>query len=225
VLAAAGSPTPGSRACLANLCNIYWRPIYAVIRRHGYRSDEAQDLTQGFFATMLEKNYLGEADRGRGRFRTFLLAAVKHFLANEWDRAHALKRGGHQYALPIDMSEVEAWYMPEAVEQHTPETVFERCWAISLLQHVMAKLKAECLAVSEHERFDKISLLLNRDPAAKSYEAVAAELGTTPGALRVKVHRMRRRYRDLLRAEIAETVSTAADIDDEIRFLLAALRA
>src|SRR5215467_1901453 len=122
VLAAAANPTPDSRASLGTLCQVYWPPVYAFIRRNGYDSDQAQDLTQAFFAVMLEKNYLGDADRERGRFRTFLLAAVKHFLANEWDKAHALKRGGGLMAVAIDPIEAEAWYVPEVSEQRTPET-------------------------------------------------------------------------------------------------------
>jgi DNA-directed RNA polymerase specialized sigma24 family protein len=224
VLAAGANPTPDSRLSLATLCKVYWTPIYAFIRRNGYDRDQAQDLTQAFFAAMLEKNYLGDADRERGRFRTFLLTAVKHFLANEWDKAHALKRGGGQVAVPIDPLEAEAWYAPEAVEPRTPESLFERRWALSVLGQVMGRLQLEFNAKGKAEYFDKLSTLLNGDPAADGYETMAAKLGTSPGALRVAVHRMRRRYRDLLRAEIAETVSTPAEIDDEIRFLLSALR-
>ena len=224
MLAAAANPTPESHASLAALCKVYWLPIYGFIRRNGYDREEAEDLTQAFFTVMLEKNYLGDADRDRGRFRTFLLTAVKHFLANEWDKAHAFKRGGDRMVIPIDSAEAEAWYVPEAVEHETPQSLFERRWAQSLLELVMAKLQAEFTVQGKAEYFDRLSPLLNGDPTAKGYEALAAELGASPGALRVTVHRMRRRYRDLLRAEIAETVSTPADIDDEIRFLLAAVR-
>lgn len=224
MLAAAANPTPDSRASLATLCNVYWRPIYVFIRRNGYDGDQAQDLTQAFFAKMLEKNYLGAADRERGRFRTFLLAAVKHFLTNEWDKTHALKRGGGQTAIPIDPIEAEKWDVPEAVDERTPESLFERGWALSLVAEVMAKLRVEFAEMGKAQYFDKLSRLLNGDSAAIGYETMAAELGTSPGALRVAVHRMRRRYRDLLRAEIAETVSTPAEIDEEICFLLAALR-
>ena len=139
MVAAAANPTPGSHASLARICEAYWHPVYAFVRRTGYDCDQAQDLTQAFFATMLEKNYLGNADRERGRFRTFLLASVKHFLANEWDKEHALKRGGGQTPVPIDPLEVEEWYAPEAVDDRTPESVFTRQWAFSLLANVMAK--------------------------------------------------------------------------------------
>lgn len=223
MVAAAANPTPDSRASLATICKAYWPPVYAFVRRTGYDPDQAQDLTQAFFATMLEKNYLASADRERGRFRTFLLAAVKHFLANEWDKQHALKRGGGQTAIPIDPLEAEEWYAPEAVEERTPETLFARRWALSLLGRVMAKLRTEYAETSKADYFDKLSLLLGDDPV-KGYDALAAELGATPGALRVAIHRMRRRYRELLRSELAETVSTPEEIDEEIRFLLAALR-
>jgi RNA polymerase sigma-70 factor (ECF subfamily) len=173
---------------------------------------------------MLEKNYLGDADRERGRFRTFLLSSVKHFLANEWDKAHALKRGGGQIVVPIDPVEAEVRYAPEAVEQRTPESLFERRWALSVLEQVMRELRTEFAGIGKAEYFDRLQPLLNGDPEADPYDALAAELGASPGAVRVKVHRMRRRYRDLLRAEIAKTVSTPAEIDDEIRFLLSALR-
>jgi DNA-directed RNA polymerase specialized sigma24 family protein len=224
VVAAAANPTPDSRASLANICKAYWPPVYAFVRRTGYDPDQAQDLTQAFFATMLEKNYLGEANRERGRFRTFLLAAVKHFLANEWDKEHALKRGGGQTAVAIDPLEAEEWFAPEVVEERTPETLFARGWALSLLARVMEKLRVEYSGLGKADYFDKLSPLLDGDPPAKAYDALALELAASPGALRVAVHRMRRRYRDLLRAELAETVSTPAEIDEEIRFLLAALR-
>jgi RNA polymerase sigma-70 factor (ECF subfamily) len=224
VLAAAANLTADSRASLVTLCNVYWQPIYVFIRRNGYDRDEAEDLTQAFFVVMLEKNYLRDADRDRGRFRAFILTAVKHFLANEWDKAHAFKRGGGQIAVPIDPVEAEAWYVPEAVEQRTPESLFERRWALSLLGQVIAKLRMEFAGMGKAEYFNKLSFLLNGDPPENGYELLAGELGASVGALRVAVHRMRRRYRELLRAEIAETVSTPAEIDEEIRFLLAALR-
>jgi RNA polymerase sigma-70 factor (ECF subfamily) len=225
VLDAAANPTSDSRASLAALCKAYWPPIYAFIRRNGYDRDHAEDLTQAFFVTMLEKNYLAQADRERGRFRTFLLTAVKHFLANEWDKAHALKRGGGEAVVPIDSLEAEAWYAPDAVDPRTPEALFERRWALSLLEHVMEKMRIEFAAQSKPEYFDRLSQFLNREPGADRYQTLAAELGASAGTLRVAVHRMRRRYRDLLRAEIAETVSTPEAVDDEIRFLLSAVRA
>jgi RNA polymerase sigma factor (sigma-70 family) len=223
VLAAASDPTNYSRAALATLCGIYWSPVYAFIRRRGYSGDEAQDLTQSFFARLIENDYVRDADRQRGKFRTFLQTSVKHFLANEWDRTHALKRGGHQIALPIDPVEVESWYAPEVMEPRTPENLFERRWAVALLEQVMAKLRAEFIALGRLNYFERLSTFLNGDPQGSGYEALSIELGGSPAALRVAVHRMRRRFRELLRAEIAETVSRPEEIDEEIRFLMSTL--
>ncbi len=225
VRAAAAHPTADSRQALATLCQAYWHPVYAFVRRHGYDRDQSQDLCQEFFAVLLEKNYLLDANRDRGRFRSFLLTAVKHFLANEWDRAHALKRGGGQIPVSIDPSEAEAWYGPTAVEGTTPETIFERRWALSLLERVMAKLRASYAARGKVEQFETLSAFLNRDSEDPRYEEVAAAAGMSAGALRMSVHRLRRKYRELLRSEIAETVSTANEIDEEIRFLLSVLDA
>lgn len=225
MIAAAVNPTTDSRKALATLCQMYWSPVYAFIRRNGHDRDQAQDLTQGFFALLLEKNYLRDADQERGRFRSFLLTAVKHFLANEWDRAHALKRGGGQVPVSIDSVDVETWYAPAAVEETTPERLFERRWALALLEHVMAKLRAELAAMGKAEQFDRLLVFLTPDSEGARYEAVAAQMGVSAGALRMSVHRLRRTYRDLLRAEIAETVSTPEETDDEIRFLLSTLSA
>src|SRR5882672_4740607 len=141
VRAAAVNPTADSRQALAMLCHTYWPPVYAFIRRYGYDREQAQDLTQGFFTQLLEKRFLVDADQQRGKFRSFLLTAVKHFLANEWDREHALKRGGGQIPVSIDLVEAEEWYAPAAVEAATPESLFERRWALSLLEQVMVKLR------------------------------------------------------------------------------------
>jgi DNA-directed RNA polymerase specialized sigma24 family protein len=223
VLAAAGQTTPEARAALATLCRTYWHPVYSFVRRSGYQPDQAQDLTQGFFLVLLEKHYVGDADRQRGRFRSFLLTSVKHFLSNERDRANALKRGGSRLPVSIDAIEAEGWYAPAATVTATPESLFERRWALSLLAQVMARLRAEFAAAGKLAQFETMSSFLNCDPEGGGYEALAARLGMSAGALRTAVHRMRHRYRAILRAEIAETVSTPEEIDEEIRFLLAAL--
>ena len=223
VLAAALNPTTDSQKALATLCRIYWNPVYGFIRRCGHDPDQSQDLTQGFFALLLEKNYLRDADQERGRFRSFLLTAVKHFLANEWDRAHALKRGGGQISISIDPVNAEKWYVPMAVESTTPESLYERRWALSLLEHVMAKLRSEYTAMGKTDQFNKLSALLNRESDGARYESIAMQMGVSAGALRMSLLRMRRKYRELLRAEIAETVSRPEEIDDEIRFLLSIL--
>lgn len=222
---AAVHPTADSRQALATLCQSYWHPVYAFIRRNGYDQDQAQDLSQGFFALLLEKNILLRADQKRGRFRSFLLTAVKYFLANEWDRAHALKRGGGQVAVPMDLVEAERWYAPAAVEEATPESLFERRWALSVLERVVVKLRAEFTAAGRADQFDALYLFLSHESEGSPYSEVAGQMGMSAGALRMAVHRMRRRYRKLLRAEIAETVSTPEETEDEIRFLLATLSA
>jgi DNA-directed RNA polymerase specialized sigma24 family protein len=225
VLAAADRPTADSRQALAKLCEIYWHPVYAFIRRSGYDLEQAQDLTQGFFTLLIEKNYLQAADRQRGRFRSFLLTAVKHFLANEWDRGNALKRGGGQVRVPLDSLDLERWYKPTAVNEVTPEVLFDRRWALSLLDHVMAKLRAAYTTSGKAEHFEVLSSFLNRNSDDPRYEEVASSSGMSAGGLRMAVLRMRRKYRALLRAEIAETVASPEEIDDEIRFLLSVLNA
>jgi len=223
VLAAAFVPTVDSHEALARLCQIYWPPVYAFIRRNGYERDQAQDLSQGFFTLLLEKNYLLGANPERGRFRSFLLTAVKHFLANEWDRSHALKRGGGEAPVSIDLVEAERWYTPATATHETPETLFERRWALSLLEHVTAKLREEYAAIGKVDQFDALYGFLTRESDGVAYHAAAQKLGLSAGAARMTVHRMRRKYRSLLRAEIAETVATVDETDDEIRFLLSTL--
>jgi DNA-directed RNA polymerase specialized sigma24 family protein len=225
VRAAADKPTVDSREALAALCQRYWHPVYAFVRRHGYDREQSQDLTQGFFAVLIEKNYLLDTDRERGKFRSFLLAAVKHFLANEWDRVNALKRGGGQVPVSIDLVEAEDWQASAVVEHATPESLFERRWALSLLENVMVKLRSEFADEGKTEEFARLSAFLNRDSESARYETVAEEMGVSAGALRMAVHRMRRRYRRLLRAEIAETLPgpEAEEIDDELRYILSVL--
>ena len=223
ILAATSGASADSREALSSLCRIYWQPVYAFIRRHGHTREQAEDLTQGFFAQLLEKNYLLDADRTRGRFRSFLLTAVKHFLANEWDRSRALKRGGGHVPVSIDLVEAERWYVPAATDEATPERLFERRWALSLLEHVMGKLRAEFDAAGKADQFERLSAFLARESGGERYDAAAAQLGVSSGALRMAVHRLRRRYRELLRMEIAQTVAEPEQTDDEIRFLMATL--
>jgi RNA polymerase sigma-70 factor (ECF subfamily) len=217
------NPTADSRQALATLCQTYWPPVYAFVRRNGYDREQAQDLTQGFFAQLLEKKFLVDADQQRGKFRSFLLTAVKHFVANEWDREHALKRGGSRVPVSIDLVAAERWYEPAVVADATPESLFERRWALSLLEFTLAKLREEFAVAGKADQFDLLSPFLHKDSGDQRYEELSVQLGVSPGALRMSVHRMRRRYRDLLREEIAQTVSTTEEIDDEIRFLLSTL--
>jgi DNA-directed RNA polymerase specialized sigma24 family protein len=223
IRAAAGNPTADSRRALAKLCQKYWHPVYAFVRSRGYDREQSQDLTQGFFAQLIEKNYLQDADCKRGRFRSFLLTAVKHFLANETDRANALKRGGGQAFVSIDLEEAEGWDTSAAVDQATPESLYERRWALSLLENVMSKLRTEFADAGKTDEFDRLSVFLNRDSDGPRYETLAEEMGVSAGSLRISVYRIRRRYRSLLRAEIAESVSGPEEIDEELRFLLSIL--
>jgi RNA polymerase sigma-70 factor (ECF subfamily) len=220
---AAGNPTIESSAALAALCQKYWHPVYAFVRSRGHDADESLDLTQTFFALLIEKNYLMEADRTRGRFRSFLLASVTHFLANEWDRANALKRGGGQAPVSIDQVEGEAWQLSSAHEQESPERLYERRWALSVLENVLLKLRTEFVDAGKGTEFDRLSVFLVADSDPVRYETLAKEMGVSPGALRMSVHRLRRRFGNLLRAEIAECMIAPEEIDDELRFLLSVL--
>jgi len=223
ILAASSDPTSSSRQALATLCQSYWNPVYAFVRRNGHDPVEAQDLTQEFFARLIEKNYLEAADQKRGRFRSFLLTSVKHFLANEWDRARAAKRGGGEPSVPIDQAEAERWYIRATKNEETPESLFERRWALSLLDRVMRRLKSEYTSSGKSELFEGLVVFLNRGSDTIRYQELAARTGMSEGSLRTSVYRLKQRYRDLLHAEIAETVETPELVDDEIRFLLATL--
>ena len=222
ILAAASDPTTEAQQALATLCQTYWNPVYAFIRRKGYAPDAAQDLTQEFFKRLIEKNYLEDADRSRGRFRSFLLASVKHFLANEWDREHALKRGGGQAVVSIDAAVAERWYIPAAVDHITPEVLFDRRWALSLLERVMTRLRADYADAGKEALLQTLEMFLHPESETR-YEETARQLGVSAGALRMAAHRMRGKYRSLLREEISETVATPSEIDEEIRFLLSTL--
>ena len=224
VLAAAHDSRPQAREALAALCETYWFPLYYYVRRRGYRADETQDLTQAFFATLLEKEYLDRADPGRGRFRSFLLASLNHFLANEWDRARAQKRGGGK-VISMDVADAESRYSLEPADNLTAETLFERQWAMTLLDQVLTELREELARGGKQPLFDRLKGFLGGGAPGASYGQVAAELGMTEGAVKTAVHRLRRHYRRLLRARIAQTVASAEEIDDEIRHLFAALGA
>ena len=217
VLVAREGYSPESRAALASLCRTYWYPLYAFIRRQGYSPDDAKDLTQGFFARLLEKHYLRDYERERGRFRSFLLASLKHFLANEHDWNRAQKRGGGVAQLSLDaiIETAEHRYSLEPRSDLTPERIFEKQWAVTVLDRVLLRLSQE----SEH--FEKLKGFLVGDEARIPYRQVALDLGTTEGALKVSIHRLRRRFREALREEISHTVSDPAEIQEEIRYLMA----
>lgn len=222
VLTAGHGSSPQAGRALEELCRAYWYPLYAYVRRRGHTPQEAEDLTQEFFARLLAKNYLADVDREKGKFRSFLLASLKHFLANEWDRARAAKRGGGQPHLSLDTQTAETRYRSEPADGLTPEKLLERQWALALLDHVLARLQAEFVTDGKEKQFDELKVWLTEGKGASSYAAVAATLGTTEGAAKVAVHRLRRRYRELLREEISHTVATPEEIDEEIRHLFAA---
>jgi RNA polymerase sigma-70 factor (ECF subfamily) len=223
VLAAARDNRPAARAALAKLCETYWHPLYYYVRRRGYRPEEAQDLTQEFFATLLAKGYLRVADPGRGRFRSFLLASLNHFLANEWDRGRTQKRGGGRKAISLDLPDAESRYSLEPDDNLTAEKLYERQWALALLDQVLAELRQEFVREGKQRLFDRLKGFLGGAAAETSYAAVAGELDMTEGAVKMALHRLRRQYRRVLRAEIAQTVGSPEEIDDEIRHLFAAV--
>ena len=223
VVAARGDDSPDARAALERLCRNYWLPIYAFVRRQGHSPHDAQDLTQGFFARLLGKNFLSGVDRSKGKFRSFLLGALKHFLANEWDRAGAQKRGGAYTFIPIDAASAETSCWIEPSDNSSADKVFERRWALALLDQVLRRLREEYVRLGKEELFEQLKPVLTETSRAVRYADIAVRLGSSEGAVKVAVHRLRRRYRELLRAEIAETVASEAEVDDEICCLFAAL--
>ena len=224
VLAAAGhADTAHAREALEKLCRNYWLPIYVFVRRQGHSAHDAQDLTQEFFARLLEKNFLAGAQREKGRFRSFLLASVKHFLANEWDKARARKRGGGQAPISIDADLAENSFGMEPVDTLTADRIFERRWALALLDLVLRRLREEYERDGKEKQFHELKSTLTEGSRTVAYAEIAARLGTSEGAVKVAAHRLRQRYRELLRAEIADTIANPGEIDDEIRNLFAAL--
>jgi RNA polymerase sigma factor (sigma-70 family) len=223
VLAAGQVQTRDSREALSRLCESYWYPLYAYVRRWGYDAEQAQDLTQEFFARLLEKHYLRSADPSRGRFRSFLLAALKHFLANERDRAGAVKRGGRATVISLEMENAEGRYSLEPPDLETPETIYERRWALTLLERTLSRLAREFQATGKQALFARLEGYLTGEQDGLPYSHLAAELGMSEGAVKVTIHRLRRRFGTLLREEIGETVATPAEVDDEIRELFHAL--
>lgn len=223
VVAAGADSSPEGRAALESLCRAYWDPLYTFARRGGATCEESQDLVQGFFAELLEKDRLGQADRERGRFRTFLLAAFRHHWSHERDRARALKRGGGRAALPLDFESGEDRYLREPADDRTPERLFERRWATTLLDAAVARLREEHEVAGALDLFDALRGTIAAGAPAEPWAEVGRRLGMTEGAVKVAAHRLRRRYRDLLRATIAETVADPSEVDDEIRHLMEAL--
>lgn len=225
VIAAGSADSSAARAALATLCEAYWYPLYAYVRRHGVSADDARDLTQGFFTSLLERRDFEHLRQERGRFRAFLLASLQHFLANDAARRRTQKRGGNVTVLPLAFDDAEGRYLIEPADAMTPETLFERRWALTVIDGVLSQLRREWETGGRAAEFDELkSCLLGVHPSG-GYAAIAARLHTSEGAVKTAVHRLRRKFQTGLREHIVETVSDPGDVDDEIRYLVRALGA
>ena len=223
VVANAGSENaPQAAQALEELCGAYWYPLYTYIRRRGHSREDAEDLAQSFFARLLEKNFLEGVSSGKGKFRAFLLAALKHFLANEWDRANRQKRGGGLAPISLDWQDAETRYQIEPADLLSPDKLYDRAWAVTLLERVINRLREESAASGKAELFEQLKPFLMAGKGAIPYGKAAAALGLTEGAARVAAHRLRQSYRRLLRAEISQTLSDPAQVEEEMRALFRA---
>ena len=224
VLTAGRTDTTKAGAALEKLCRTYWYPLYAYVRRRGRSAADAQDLTQAFFAQLLERNWVGAADRERGRFRTFLLTAMSRFLADDWDKVRAQKRGGGQVLVPLQLDTAETRYGLEPADAAaTPEESYERRWALTLLETVLERLRAEYEQAGRGELFARLKDCLVGGRESLPYAELAGPLHLTEGAVKVAVHRLRKRYRQLLRTEIAQTMTATEDVDEELRHMFSVL--
>lgn len=221
VVAASDPHRKEARSALVSLCENYWYPLYAYLRRRGYPADQAQDLTQEFFVRLLEGRYLDRADPEKGRFRSFILTSLKFFVADEGDRERARKRGGG-VLVPLEFSSGEDRYQREPAHDETPERIFERRWALSMLDRVVERLRNEFVQHGRPEHFERLKMFLLGQSDAP-YAALAREMNTSEGALKVAIHRLRKRYRELFRHEIADTVADPAEVESELRYLAAVL--
>jgi RNA polymerase sigma factor (sigma-70 family) len=222
VLAAGRRSTPQSDRALEELCRAYWFPLYAYVRRRGHTKEDAEDLTQAFFARFLQKNYLEGLNAERGRFRAFLLASLKHFLANEWDKSQRQKRGGGLTHVSLDWQTADTQFQIAATNEPSPDKAFDREWAVALLARVIERLQQECDADGRSKQFEQLKIFLTAGKGALSHADAAVALGMDETAVRVTVHRLRKRYRQLLRDEIAQTLSDPAQVEEEIRALFGA---
>ena len=223
VLTAGASASAGSREALERLCRTYWYPLYSYLRRRGCDTHQAEDCAQGFFAALLQGHALERASPERGKFRSFLLACLNHFLADQQDRAQAQKRGGGKAIVSLDIEDAETRYRVEPAHDLTPERLLEKSWALTVLDNAMARLKAESAEAGRQDLFESLKPYLPASRGPASYRDIAARLGMTEGGVKVAVHRLRDRYRQLVRAEIAQTVSTPEQVDEEIRELFSSL--
>jgi len=220
VLAARASSSSESREALETLCKIYWYPLYAFVRRQGYGPEESRDLTQAYFSELLEKGYLEDFDPSLGRFRVFLKASLQHFLSKERDKSQTWKRGGRAGIVSLDDQDVEGRYRHEPVDQLTPEQVFERRWALVILERVLERLRAEFSEPDRGPEFETLKGYLTGEAPKVPYRQAASALRTSEEAVKTSVHRLRQRFGRVLREEIGETVSSPEEIDDEVRHLL-----
>jgi RNA polymerase sigma-70 factor (ECF subfamily) len=223
VLMAGGGQSAQSLEALETLCRTYWRPLYAFARRKGHSEEDARDLTQKFFAFILQRNDLGTVAAHKGKFRTFLLTAMTHFLSNERDYAHATKRGGGRELLSIDQLETEGNYEIPQASELSPDRLFDQRWALTILERALTHLEKEQMLAGKSAPFVALKAYLTEDPDPGEYSSAATQLGITPQAMAVRVHRMRQRFRDLVRVEIAQTVSNPLELEQEMQHLFQAL--
>jgi RNA polymerase sigma factor (sigma-70 family) len=220
VLNAADGVEPSAQEALEKLCRTYWYPLYAYVRRQGQNPEDAEDLTQAFFARFLEKNYLSQVEREKGKFRSFLLASLRHFLADERDRARAFKRGGGRTHISLEVQDAEGRYLLEPADHMNAEKIFERRWALTVLDAARARLRQEFAKSGKGERFAELEKFLPGEQTSSTYAQVAGQLGVAVGTVKWEVHQIKQRFRESLRAEIANTVSDPTQIDEEVRHLI-----
>jgi RNA polymerase sigma factor (sigma-70 family) len=223
VVTAGKSDLPQATDALEKLCRTYWYPLYSYVRRQGNSPEDAEDLTQQFFSRLLEKNYLARADRDRGKFRTFLVRSLNNFLINEWKRAGRLKRGGDLTILSFDAQEAEERYAGEQIDVSNPDNAYERQWAVTLIDQVFSTLRGEYAAIDKAQLFEAVKVFIWGETGSASYEEIGRPLNLTEGAVKVAVHRLRKRFREVLRAEVAHTVARPEEVDEELRYLIAVL--
>lgn len=223
VLAGGQTNYPAAAQALEKLCRAYWYPLYVFVRRQGYPCHDAQELTQEFFSRLIEKNYLRDVAREKGKFRSFLLAAMKHFLANERKRAGRLKRGGGHGFVSLDREDAEARFLAEPATEETPEKTYEQRWATTVMEQALSQLRVEWVDAGKSEQFEQLKTFLSNEPAEGEYPQVAAKLNVTTGTLAVAVHRMRQRDGECVREVIAQSVAHPTDVEEEMRHLFAVL--
>jgi DNA-directed RNA polymerase specialized sigma24 family protein len=223
VLAAGESDAAQASAALEELCAAYWYPVYACVRRGGYNPEDAQDRTQGFFACLLRRNPFPHLQPAGARFRSFLLTALNHYLVSEWHKDHAQKRGGDRVRIPLDLAEPETRYAIEVAEAITPDAAYERRWAEAVLARALTRLREDQTALGNRDLFEALAPCMTGAENALPYVELAKRLDRTESAVRSAAHRLRRRYGELLRLEVAHTVASPAEVDDELRHLLCVL--